>query len=185
VTPVVRWLRGNLWALIALAVLATASIWYAFAFDWQSYQDGRPTQPIEVPAGAEGELGGGDFAIERLTVLAGDSDEGRRYDVTEGTDVVVVDLRITPRPDGDPDDFIGCDVRLRAPSPDGEREWWPETSNPTTYPEPEPEAYGCDIAAGPAYTYRQYFVVPAGGAEDGVVQITIREELPRALRLHW
>lgn len=182
---VLRWGRANAWALIALAVLATASVWYAFAFDWQRYQNSNPTRPIEVPAGADGELGGGVFAIERVTLLAGDSDGGRRYDVARGTDVLVLDLRVTPRAGGDPDDFIGCEIRYRAPSPDGEREWWPETSNPTTFPEPEPEAFGCDIAAGPAYTYRQYFVVPAGGAAGGVVQITVREELPRALRLHW
>jgi hypothetical protein len=178
------WLRANLWALVALAVLATASSWYAFAFDWQGYRDGNPTQPIEVASGGEAVYGGGTFVIEQLTVLAGDSADGRRYDVTEGTDVVIVDLGVTPRPDGDPDGFVDCDVRLLAPSPDGEREWWPESFNPTTMPEPETESFSCNIAGGPAFTYRQYFVVPADGATDAVVQITLPEELPRALRLH-
>jgi hypothetical protein len=182
---VLGWGRANAWALIALAVLAAASVWYAFAFDWQRYQSSNPTQPVEVASGSEAELAGGVFAIEEIRLLVGDSDEGRRYEVTEGTDVVVLDLRVTPRADGDPDDYVGCEIRYRAPSPAGEREWWPETSNPTTFPEPEPEAFGCDIAAGQAYTYRQYFVVPAGGADNGVVQITIQEELPRVLRLHW
>jgi hypothetical protein len=170
--------------LVVLVILATASIWYAFTIDWQQYQDGNPTRLLDVPRGESAEYGGGTFAIDELTVVAGDSSEGREYEVTAGTDLVVVDLSVTPRADGDPDGYVSCDVRFAAPSSDGERIWWPESSNPTSYPESESEAFGCNIAGGPAYVYRQYFVVPSGGATDGAVQITIQEELPLALRLH-
>lgn len=180
---VTRWLRSNLRVLIVLAVLATASVWYSFTIDWQQYQDGNPTQLLDVPRGEEFEYGGGTFAVDDLIVVAGASSEGREYGVDEGTDLVVLDLAVTPREDGDPDDYVGCDIRFAAPSTDGERIWWP-SSKPTSYPEPEPTAFGCDVASGDPYVYRQYFVVPAGGAADGAVQITIQEELPRALRLH-
>lgn len=179
-----RWLRANARALAVLAVLATASIWYSFTIDWQQYQDGNPTRLVDVPRGEAAEYGGGEFAIDELTVVAGDSADGRRYGVAEGTDLVVLDLTITPDPDGDDEDYVGCDIRFAAPSPDGERIWWPTSSNPTSYPEPEESTFGCNVASGPEYVYRQYFVVPAGGATDGAVQITIWDELPRALRLH-
>lgn len=178
------WWRRNLVALIAVVVLGTGAVLFAFAYDWQSYQNANPTQPVDIARGGSGELAGGTFSIGALEVLPGDTDDGRRHGITPGTDVVVLDLDITPRPDGDPDDYVLCEIRLRAPSPAGEREWWPQTFNPTTYPEPEAEGYGCDVAGGDPYRLRQYFVVPAGGAEGAHVLVTVLEELPRALRLH-
>lgn len=176
------WLRRNLWALIAFAVLATASVGYAFAFDWQRYQDRNPTQPVLVPRGESADYGGIAFALEEFTLLEGDSADGRRYGVAEGTDVVIAVVRITPDPEGDPEGYVSCEFRLRAPSPEGEREWWPESGNPTTLPEPETEGYGC-LAGGPDYVLRSYYVVPAGGAEGSNLQVTVPGELPRALRL--
>lgn len=183
-TAVRGWLRRNLWALVALAVLATVSIWYAFTIDWQQYQDGRPTSIIDVPRGKQALYGGARFSIQDMTVLAGDSDDGRQYDVTEGTDVVVLDMSVTPPDGGDPDAYLGCDVKFIAPSPDGERTWWETSTNPTSYPEPAEPVFGCNAAGGPPFIYRTYFVVPAGGAEDGAVLVTIQEELPLALHLH-
>lgn len=181
---VAGWFRARVGAIVALVVLGGVSIGYSFTIDWQQYLDSRPIQHIEVPRGEQAAYAGGTFAIDDLVVIVGDSADGQRYDVTPGTDLVVLDLAITPDPDGDPDGFVGCDIRFEAPSPDGEREWWPEVSNPSTYPDPADPAFGCDVGSGPAYEYRQYFVVPAGGATDGVVQITNWEVLPRALRLH-
>ena len=178
------WLRANARVLGVLAVLAAASIWFAFAFDWTHYQNSHPTSIIDVPDGKQATLGPGTFSLGGAVVLAGDSPEGRTYGVAEGTDVVVVDVRVTPGHDADPDAHLGCDVRLLAPSPDGERRWWAESFNPTTYPDGDPEVFGCDVARGEAFTYRQFFVVPAGGADDSTVEIRILEELPRVLHLH-
>jgi hypothetical protein len=178
------WLKSNRWVLIALVVLAAASAWYSFAFDWTRYQDGNPTRILDVPEGKQATYGGGIFSLDDLTVLPGDSPEGEQYGVADGTDLVVVDLNVTPREGGDPEDFVQCEVRLLAPSPDGEREWWPESFNPTTFPDGDPDVFSCNIAGGPAYVYREFFVVPAGGAADAVVQVTLMEELPLALRLH-
>jgi len=183
VTGFRRWLRANLWALVAVAALGTASAVYAFGFDWRDYQERNPTQPIEIARGDTGELGAARFVIDDVIVLEGDSADGRRYGVTAGTDVVVADLRITPDPEGGEDDYAFCDVVYRAPSPDGEREWWPQTTNPTSYPDPGESAFGCQVGFGPEYRIRMYFTVPAGAAEGGYVQVTTPEELPRALRL--
>jgi hypothetical protein len=184
VTGLRRWFRSNAWALLAVAVLGTGAVLYSFAFDWQNFQNRRPHEAVDVPRGEEGVLGVGTFALTDLIVLEGDSDDGRRYGVDEGTDVVIAALRITPDPEGSVDDYVTCDTWFHAPSPDGEREWWASSSNPTSYPEPEVEAYGCNVGGGPEYDLRLYFTVPAGGAEDGFVLVSLPEELPRALRLH-
>jgi hypothetical protein len=178
------WVRANLRVLIVLVVLAAASIWYAFAFDWSDYQDSNPTRILDVPDGKQATLGPGTFSLSEVDVLEGDSPAGSGYGVAEGTDVVVVDVRVTPGHDPDPDAYLGCDVRLLAPSPDGERTWWPESFNPTTYPDGDPDVFGCNVARGTAFTYRQFFVVPAGGADDHTVEVTIPAELPRVLHLH-
>lgn len=183
-TRVRTWLKAHRWSLAALLVLATASVWYSLAFDWTGYQDSRATRILDVPSGKQATYGGGVFSVHELRVLAGDSDEGRSYGVAEGTDVVVVDLNITPREDGDPEDYVQCELRLRAPSPDGEREWWPETINPTSFPLGDPDVFSCNIAGGDPYVYRVFFVVPSGGAEGAYVQVTLTEELPLALHLH-
>jgi hypothetical protein len=184
VSGVRRWFRSNAWALLAVAVLGTGAALYSFAFDWQNYQNNNPTQPVDVARGEVGVLGAGTFELSDLVVLEGDSDEGRRYGVDEGTDVVVADIRITPDPEGVADAYETCDLYFHAPSADGEREWWASSSNPTTYPEPEATGYGCNIGSGPAYELRLYYTVPAGGADDGWVLVSSSAELPRALRLH-
>jgi hypothetical protein len=184
VTGLRGWFRSNAWALLAVAVLGTGAVLYSFAFDWQNFRNREPHEAVDIPRGEEGQLAGGTFALTDLVVLEGDSDDGRQYGVDEGTDVVVADLRITPDPEGSVDDYVTCDIWFHAPSPDGEREWWASSSNPTTYPEPEVEAYNCNIGGGPAYDLRLYFTVPAGGAEDGFLLVSLLEELPRALRLH-
>lgn len=178
------WFRSNALALVAVGVFGTGAVLYSFAFDWQNYQNLNPTQAVDVARGEIGELGPGTFELTDLVVLEGDSDDGRRYGVDEGTDVVVADIRITPDPDGDAEAYLMCDLYFHAPSPDGEREWWASSINPTTYPEPETTGYGCNIGSGPAYDLRLYYTVPAGGAEDGWVLVSSSEELPRALRLH-
>ena len=104
--------------------------------------------------------------------------------VAPGTDVLIADVEVTPDPAGSEDDYVICDLYLHAPSPDGERGWWPTTINPTTYPEPESNPFSCQMGYGPAYTMRLYYTVPAGGAEGGYLSVTSPEELPRALRLY-
>lgn len=178
------WFRANRWALLAVAVLGAGSVAYSFAFDWANYQDNQPSQAVDVPRGESAAYGSGSIALEDVTVLAGDSPEGRQYGVAEGTDVVVVDLRITPDPKGSEDEYATCDIYLRAPSPEGEREWWDTSFNPTTYPEPADNGFGCNLGYGPPYDLRTYFVVPAGGAADSYVLVSSLELLPRALRLH-
>lgn len=177
------WLRSNVWALVVIVVCGAASVWYSFAFDWARFQNGNPTQIIDVPSGKQATYAGGTFSLAGLTILKGDSPEGRTYDVLEGTDVVVVDVRVTPRENGDPDDYISCDVRLDAPSPEGVREWWPH-SNPTTYSDGDPDVFGCDFSSGSTFTYRQFFQVPTGAADDPTVVIFALGELPLALHLH-
>ncbi|MEO8262513.1 MAG: hypothetical protein ABI566_08070 [Pseudolysinimonas sp.] len=186
-TRVGSWFRSNLWALLAVTVLGTGAVLYSFAFDWVSFQNRQPNEAVDIPRGEPGTLGAGTIVLEDLVVLAGDSDDGRRYDVAEGTDVVVADLRITPDPEGsedNEDDYQTCDFFFRAPSPVGEREWWQTSYNPTTYPEPEDNGYGCNLGYGEAYDLRTYFVVPAGGADGGYVLASSEVLLPRALRLH-
>ena len=183
-TGVRRWLRSNTWSLLAIAVFGTGAVLYSFAFDWQNYQSHQPHEAVDVPRGEVGTLGAGTFELTDLVVLEGDSDDGRRYGVDDGTDVVIVDLHITPDPEGTEDDYLGCDTVFQAPSPVGQREWWASTSNPTSYPAPEVEAYGCNFGGGPPHNLRLYFTVPAGGADGGWVLVSLPEELPRALRLH-
>jgi hypothetical protein len=178
------WFRSNRWALLAVVLLGAASVAYSFAFDWVNYQNYQPSQATDVARGEPGVLGNGTIVLDSVTILSGDSAEGRQYGVTEGTDVVVADLRITPDPNGSEDDYVSCDIYLRAPSPDGEREWWDTSFNPTTYPEPADNGYGCNLASGPAYDLRTYFVVPAGGAAGGYLLVSSLELLPKALRLH-
>lgn len=179
-----RWFRSQAWALLAIAVLGTGAVLYSFAFDWQHHQDLNPTQPVDVARGEVGVLGAGTFELTELVVIEGDSDDGRRYGVDEGTDVVIADVHITPDPDGAEEDYVVCDLYFHAPSPDGEREWWASSYNPTTYPEPEDNGYGCNIGSGAAYNLRFYYTLPAGGAEGGFVLVSSPESLPRVLRLH-
>ena len=178
-----RWVRSNAWALLAVAVLGAGAVVYSFAFDWQNYQNLNPTQPVDVARGEVGTLGAGKFELTDVVVLEGDSVEGVRYGVEEGTDVVIADVHITPDPEGEEDDYVVCDLYFHAPSPAGEREWWASSFNPTTYPEPEDNGYGCNIGSGPAYDLRLYYTLPAHGAKDGFVLVSSPEELPRALRL--
>jgi hypothetical protein len=177
------WFRTNRWALLAVIVLGTGAVLYSFAFDWVNYQNRQPTQAVDIARGEPGTLGAGTIVLEDLVVLAGDSEDGRRYDVAAGTDVVVADLRITPDPDGSEDDYETCDFFLHAPSPAGEREWWETSFNPTTYPEPADNGFGCNLGYGAAYSLRTYFVVPAGGAENAYILASSEALLPRALRL--
>lgn len=178
-------LRKNRWTLVALVVLVAVSVWWSFRWDWQHVQDSNPTKVTDVARGDHGEFLGADVTLLGLKVLAGDSPEGRAYGVAEGTDVVIADLRIDPRPAKKPDDFDSCDVVLHAPSPDGEREWGTEVSNPTTYPGTTEGAVSCNLVGDAPYVLRNYFVVPGGGADvDPYVQITVLAELPRALHLH-
>lgn len=184
-TTVGSWAKANRWALVAVAVLGAASVWWSFAWDWAGYQSHRPTQIVDVPRDKQATYSGAVFSIADVDVLEGDSSQGARYGVAEGTDVVVVDLSVTPREGGDPEDTLLCEVRLQAPSSAGTREWWPESSNPTSYPDGDPDVFGCNIAGGPRYELREFFVVPAGGADsDAMLQVTLLEELPLALRLH-
>jgi hypothetical protein len=177
-------MRSNAWALVAVAVLGAGAVSYSLAFDWRGYQENNPTQPVDVAPREVGTLGAATFQLTSFRLIEGDSRDGQRYDVPEGTDVVVADLHIVPDPAGDPDeDYAPCDLLLRAPSPEGEREWW-KVSNPTTLPEPEGLAFGCNTAGGEPFDLRVYYVVPAGGATDAYLLVTTPEELPRALRLH-
>lgn len=178
------WARRNLWTSVALVVLGTASVVYAFAFDWREYQERTPTQPVDVPRGEVGTLGAARFQVEEIVYLEGDSDEGRRYGVAEGTDVLIADVRVTPDPAGTENDYVICDIYLHAPSPDGEREWWGSTSNPTSYPGDELNPFSCQMGYGPEYVIQLYYTVPAGGAVGGYLQVTSPEEIPRALRLY-
>jgi hypothetical protein len=175
----------------ALAVLVAASIGWAFAWDWQNYQRYNPTAIVDVPRDAEESIDGAVFSLADLKVIEGDSDEGRRYAVAAGTDLVIADLRVSPREPRTADEIGRCEVRYHAPSPDGEREWRPALSNATTYPpQADENVFGCTVvaddefAAGEPYVWRNFFVVPAGGAVDGYLQVTVLGELPRALHLH-
>ena len=175
----------------ALAVLVAASIGWAFAWDWQNYQRYSPTAVVDVPRDKQSTIDGVAFSLADLTVIEGDSAEGRRYDIAEGTDIVVADLRVTPRDAREPGEYNNCEAVYRAPSPDGEREWRPALSGATTYPDQaDDDVFGCqvvagdDVVAGEPYVWRQLFSVPAGGAADGYLEVTIPSELPLALHLH-
>jgi hypothetical protein len=183
-TRIRSWVRANVWALIIIAIAGAASVWYSFAFDYARVQNNSPTSIVDVPNGTDAVYDGGRFSLSGLRVLTGDSAEGQHYGVVEGTDVVVVDVHVTPREDGDPDGFVECELHLLAPSPEGEREWWADSSNPTTYPDGNPDVFSCNYAGGDGYTYRAFFTVPAGGADDPTVLLFNLEALPLALHLH-
>ena len=123
------------------------------------------------PRRAGAEYGGGRSRSTSYTVVPGDSDDGPGYGVAEGTDVVVLDCRITP------------DRRRATPRIPGLRR--PilvrpvarrrahlvrrTASNPTTIPSGDLECSAATSAAVRRSTGRPVFVVPAGGAEDGAV----------------
>lgn len=183
------WWRRNWIGLVALAILAPATIAYTFSNEWGAYYSERPSQPVQLAAGEAAEFGGATWQLESAVRFGSSSAEGEAAELPDGTDLVVVQIGVQP---GEPDAAglaPGCDVKLdalSAPLSDGGavlRSWGDAGFDALDYDFDPALATYCDTEVTAPYVMEQIFLVPSGTGDDFALQLETISELPRFLHL--
>jgi len=176
------WLRRNWIALVAVAVLAPATVGITFATQWTEYFGGRASAPTSVGAGDTAEFARADWSLTSSRRISGTSAEGLEIGLPAGSDLVVVTVRVSPEPPADGDETPGCLVRLE--EFDGTsvtRSWGDATLDPISYTAAEgTHSYCASDAVGP-YTLESVFVVASDAGDELALSVTVATELPRYL----
>ncbi len=177
VSPLRRYL-----GLIALVVLIPAALAAALSVDAWGYIRSRPFVSTDLSAGQTGRLGDLEVELVGSLIITGNSADGNDIGVPPGADLVIARLRMDPGPVVD--DGLGeCDVAFVSPSPAGDRRWNANAFNETDYTIDEPYVTSCPLGSGAPYEYQTMFLVPAGAADNGWIEVTTWSTLPQALRL--
>lgn len=166
------WWRVNRWSLLALVAILPIAAYAVLVPRAIPYQDSRPVYE-EHALGDTVSYGGADFTLTSLDVLP-----GWRYDTGSETDLVVAIITVDVT---DPREST-CDVRL-VQSVEGVERSWNDDLFAGDYDVPDEAETLCSLSEAGEYELQQLYVVPRGVVTDPAVEVTLQEELPRALRL--
>ena len=169
------WLRRHRWSLPAAVVLLAIAILVALAAGFfPSLAD--QTRVTEVAAGSTAHYGGG-----TIRLVSRHEYTGSRYDVPDGTVLVVATIAIDPR--GRPAKGGSlCDAALVQPTAAGDRTWNAGYGGGTSYRAPLDAELNCDFARAPAYRMTAVFLVPES-ARDAQLRFSAPDQDPQVLRL--
>ena len=170
------WLRRHRWSLPAAGVLLVVAVLVALSAGFFPWLADRP-QVVDVAAGRTAHYGG---ATVRL--VSRHEFTGARYDVPDGTVLVVATIAIDPH--ARPAKGISlCDAELVQPAASGERSWRSGYGAGTAYSAPDDARLNCDFARAPAYRMTAVFLVPASG-RHAQLRFSAHDQDPRVLLLH-
>jgi hypothetical protein len=177
------WLRRNSRALVAIVVLLPATLGIMFANQWIGYFEEWPSRPVDAAAGETLEYGNARWSIEATDRVPGTSAAGRERDLPDGTDLVVVTVRVDPTgfgPDGVPD---LCTVRLEESGGTTPTRSW-ANGGAISLDGSGPDLVSCSSELTTPYTFDAQFVVPtdAGDSSKFTVGIAVVTELPEYAR---
>ena len=167
------WLRRNSRALVAIVVLLPATLGIMFANQWIGYFEQWPSRPVDAAAGEALEYGNARWSIVATDRVPGTSPAGRERDLPDGTDLVVVTVRVDPTgfgPDGVPD---LCTARLEESGGGTVTRSWSNGSRGALLGGAGPLLTSCSSEVSTRYSFEAEFVVPAGAGESSSFTINI------------
>jgi hypothetical protein len=175
-----RWLKQNAVALVAVAVLAPATVAVTFSTEWSSFLTTRPTQPIEV---AEGRA---QWRVARTERISSTSREGVDAALPAGSDLVLVTVEVDPGNLTAEDKSSFCTVRLgeyEGSNDTAVRIWGDALFSGIDYRTPEGVESGCSPDIIEPYTFTSTFVIADDASDNLGVLLQVSDELPRYLLL--
>jgi hypothetical protein len=168
---------------LAVAVLLPLTLGVTFANEWGSYYTTRPSQPVEVAAGASADFAGTGWQVAQTRTVLASSAPGQAYGLPEGTQLVSVVVDVTPGTlvDGESPYCIAT-LQQR----DGGavvRNWSTAIFSGIDYFPEEPLQSGCSTEQTGPYSFEAWFVVPDDAGSELSLSLELVNELPRYLRL--
>lgn len=170
------WLKSNRWYLITIAVVGTFAMLAAMSTDWFAYEERVNGRPIPVAAGQTVDYAGAAWTLEESFVVPAASPAGKSAELIEGTELVVVNVRVNPSGVGD----VAPTCTLKLKDRDGIRTWNQARGSDVSV---EIDAGATDYCSSDVETYllQAMFIVPEGAGEEATLLITTWEEAPRLL----
>jgi hypothetical protein len=181
-----RWLKQNAVALVAVAVLAPATVAVTFSTEWSSFLTTRPTQPIEVADGLAAEFDGAQWRVARTERISSASREGVDAALPAGSDLVLVTVEVDPGNLTGEDKSSFCTVRLgeyEGSRDTAVRSWGDATFSGIDYRTPDGVESGCSPDIIEPYTFTSTFVIADDASDDLGLLLQVSDELPRYLLL--
>ncbi|MCS5729199.1 hypothetical protein N1031_05440 [Herbiconiux moechotypicola] len=185
-TPQKGWWRRNAVGLVALAVLAPATVGVMFSTEFGGYISGRPSAPIEVAAEATADFAGASWSLESVRRIAADDPAGQEAGLPEGTDLVVVTTRVEPGELDEEGRSPGCIVRLDELDGAGGavlRTWSDSAFSAIDHDTADDSSSYCDTELTTPYRLESIFLVPSDAGEHLALQVQVAAELPRYLHV--
>jgi len=181
---VTTWIRRNAVALVAVVVLAPATIAITFASEWGSYFQSRASQPITVAADESATFAGTQWRINNTRRIPASSAEGLEAGLPSGSDLVVVTVEVRPGDLTDDGQSPFCVVRLD--ELDGTRvarTWNDAIFSAIQYRGGSDVESSCVSDLVDPYRFEAIFVVPDDTDGDLALQLEVTAELPQYLHL--
>lgn len=175
------WWRRNASALVAVLVLAVATVGITSAREWSDYFSGRPTQAVTAQPGETATLDGSTFRLADVREEAfGEGEVGEA--LPAGTKAIVVSIDVDAEEGGALP--AGCLVSLdETGGSHGDRTWDDASLAPVEIPMSEDAVgYCASDAAGP-YTLEVPFIVPENADGALTVSVLVAESVPRFVQL--
>jgi hypothetical protein len=174
------WLRRNWIGLVAVAVLAPATVGITFATEWNAYFGERPSSPVSAAANETVDFAHARWTLDGSRRISGSSAEAEELGLPAGSDLVVVSVRVSP--EAGRGETPGCLVTLDERNGSSvTRSWGKSVTDPINYaPTEGTESYCSSEAVGP-YTLESVFVVASDAGDDLALSVTVASELPRYL----
>jgi hypothetical protein len=176
------WWRRRRLPLIVVAALLPAAIVVSLLIEVPNYLSTHPTQQRDVAAATTAHYADLAIRLQDRRVIRAGSARGLELDVPDGTELVVVTLRIDPA--ASPKRASLCTVSLVEATAAGDRVWEIGFSSAALFQVPTGDSSSCTTARGAPYTMTGAVLLPAGAAAHAVVRVSVQRALPVALLLH-
>lgn len=177
------WFSRNARALVAVAVLAPLTIGVVFWKSWSDYFGQRPSIAVVAEAGETADFADTGWTVLRTERITSDSASGAEYSLPEGSDLVVVTVRVDTTDRGT-DGSLFCDGVLVEHRPgDVDRRWGDALTSGIDYRSPDDVTYGCDSEQTGAYDAEWTYVIPSDAGDELALAVEVVEEFPNYLEL--
>jgi hypothetical protein len=183
---VTGWLKRNMVALVAVAVLAPTTVAVTFSTEWNTFLSTRASEPVEVAEGLAARFDGAEWRVAGSERISAESREGTDAGLPAGSDLIVVTIEVTPGDLSADEESSSCTVRLGEYEGTGDtprRSWGDATFAAIDYRAPEGAETGCSPDITDPYTMTSTFVVASDASDNLGVQLEVADQLPRYLLL--
>lgn len=181
------WLRRNAIALVAIIILFPTAIAITLTTEWGAYNQGRATQAVAVVMGDTADFGGARWTVESARTLDSASGAGRDARLPLGSDLMVVTIRVEPRPlddADDADDAPSCSTQLvQLDGSTVARRWTDAGFSDISWVTAEGVETFCDSEIRTPYSLESLFVVPHATTGDLAIIVEVADQLPRFLQI--